>query len=318
MRLPKRAPEPEPKSWADILKQRQAARTAGPPVECYRQLDPILPRPGGVIPVSGPDAAPAAGEKVDTHIYATTCIFDPTDPPVHPDRPARDHGRTITVWREQPQREREDEVAAALEARRQRGFPRVQFESSDYDLVSGVPYDKPFQATVDRLLKKRETAARCDARRRINPVSHRMPTEALEAHRVEAEALRRQREVAYFQAKMSENERRAKNTLVNIVTGDLKDAGSARAVREFPTERPMRAELAIDREREIVRGREERLRAQTAKVGCRYNNGRMLGVRDWDIISGREMTPGWDEGVKMKPELWEWCGIERIGDAADE
>jgi hypothetical protein len=58
--------------------------------------------------------------------------------------------------------------------------------------------------------------------------------------------------------------------------------------------------------------------AQTAKVGRRYNNGRMRGVRDWDIISGREMKPGWDEGVKMTSELWEWFSIERIGDATDE
>jgi hypothetical protein len=318
MRVLKRPREPEPKSWAELVQQRQAARTAGPPLECYRQLDPIPPRPAGILPVAGPDSPSRATEKIDTHIYKTTMLFEPADPSPHPERAARDHGRVITAWLEQSQREREDEVTAALEVRRQRGFPHVQFESCDYDLVSGVPYESPFKATVDGILKKRETAGRCESQRRINPVSHRMPTDALEAHRTEAEALQRQHQVAYFQAKMSENERRAKNTLVNIITGDLKDEGSAHAVREFPTERPRRAELAIDRERDIVQGRAERVRAQRAKIGCRFNNGRMKGVRDWDIISGRRRVPGWDESVKMKPEMWDWCSTERIDEEMEE
>jgi hypothetical protein len=44
----------------------------------------------------------------------------------------------------------------------------------------------------------------------------------------------------------------------------------------------------------------------------------MLEVRDWNIVSGDKMVPGWDESVKMKPSLWEWCEIEHLEPRADE
>jgi hypothetical protein len=186
----------------------------------------------------------------------------------------------------------------------------VQFESQNYDLISGVPYETPFTDRIDHILKQREVAQRCNEKRKVDPICGKCPTPELEEERSEKEAEQRQREIEYWEGKMSPNERRAKRTLANILTGEVKDPNAASAIQEFPTKYPRRAEIAVVREKEIVKKREDRTRTQTAKVGCRYNNGRMKEVRDWDIISGREMEAGWDESVKMKPSPWEWCNTE--------
>jgi hypothetical protein len=316
-RFTKRAPEPEPKSWAELLKQREADRMKAIPSHCYRQLDPILPRPAGILPVAAPDTPPPT-DKTDLHIYATTSRFDPKEPVPPPDVPRHDHGPDIVQWREKSQTDREAETNAIIEARRLRGFPRVQFESSNYDLISGVPYQAPFTARVDEIRKRREAAHLWDTQRKVDPVTDRFPSELLESQRIANDKAKRQRKVEYFEGKMSANERRAKKTLANIVTGEVKDESAAAAIQEFPRGNPKRAEIAIVREKEIVRRREDRARVQTAKVGCRYNNGRMKEVRDWDIISGSDMQPGWDESVKMRPGVWDWCSTEGMKLNAEE
>jgi hypothetical protein len=316
MKRPARPPDPT--SWAELLKRREAERTAGPPLDSYRRLPPILPRPGGIAIEPAPESVPPPGEHIDTTLYRTTKLFDQEEVAVHPPRPRRDHGPDIARWHSQTQQQREDETNAALAKQRLRGFPKVQLESGDFDIVSGVPYEAPFKATVGHIMRKREAAARCQERKRPDPVSHRIPIAALEERRVQNEAARRQNTIDYFQAKMPSNERRAKNTFVNIVTGELKRPDAAAAVNDFPGSNPRKAEIALEREDDIVRRREEERRVQTARIGCRYNNGRMEEIRDWNIVSGAQTQPGWDESVKMKPSLWEWCEIERLESLEDE
>jgi hypothetical protein len=127
---------------------------------------------------------------------------------------------------------------------------------------------------------------------------------------LDAEKKASENRVAHFQNKMPRNERRTRNWDINIITGELKDEQAASVVREF-TGSTHKAELAHQQEVELVLRREEAARIKTARIGCRYNNGRMAELKDYSIISGDPMKVGWDASVKMGPSVWEWCKLEQ-------
>jgi hypothetical protein len=301
--------DPKPKSWAELLKQREAERQIRPGPEFYCTTRP-KPQVEAGIRCLAPPENPVETPKLDTHLYATTYIFDPEEKKPQITHPTRDHGTDITRWPKRSPEEREDATNAVLAQNRLKGFPKVQLESGDCDIVSGVPHKRPFTAAVEHIQGNRAYASKCSQHRKIDPVSNQFPSAALEAKHLADAQQERRNQVEHFQAKMSENERRAKNTGVNIITGEVKDPKAAKAIREFATN-PRRAEIARQREVDIVARREEAARIRTARTGCRFNTGRMNELKDWSIISGDAWRVGWDESVKMRPTVWEWCDAER-------
>lgn len=298
-----------PKSWGDLLRQREAERNAPPPKEFYVKSERKYYKDAGIIPTAGSDMRTQNPIfNMDTHFYATTHIFDPLDEKQRHVKPSHDHGLGITAWPTKTKEEREAEDLAALTNRTHRRYP--QTERREFDVVSGVPHQSAFKSGVQQILKQREIAAQSETTRAFNPVSNTYPTEALESRRINDEAVRTQKEFEYRQSKLSANERRAKNSLVNIVTGEVKEDLTS-AFQQFRGD-PRRAARAYAREREMLAEREETVRAKTAMVGCRYNNGRMKEIRNWNIINGESTKVTMDESVKMKPSVWQWLQTERL------
>lgn len=302
----------EPSSWGELLRQYEASRNQPPPREFYLQQGPIRHAEAGVISAPAPEQI-SDTVNADTRLYASTHLFEEAAPVPRVDRPRRDHGLDITSWPKQRRREREAADRAAYELRQSRGFSQSSRESGDFNIVTGVPHEAPFKSTVQQLLRRREVATRCETMRAWNPVTNAYPTEVLETRRLNEETARRAREFEYTQSRLPANERRAQNTLVNIVTGEAKDERAASAIREFPPYSATgRAELGLTRERAIVDAREAVERTRTARVGCRFNNGRMKEIRDWNIVNGAPSRVGWDSSVKMKPSVWQWLQAEKL------
>jgi hypothetical protein len=308
-------PLDEPKSWAELLKRREAERVSSFGLEYYRRDALFRPTPAGVIPLPAPETSAPPDIIPDTHLYATTHIFDPLEPePLRiPKIPPRQPTPDLVTWRDLPKQQREDEVNAILAKQRARGFPRaLQDSDARYDLISGAPSQTPFQSRIDQILRDREHAFLIDSRRKPDPLANRFPTAELDEAAGADEKARKQREFEYWQSKLSANERRAKNTFVNLITGELKDANAAKSITEFCGRSTKRSEVALEREKDIVAKRDEHARVAQTRIGYRYNNGRMLELRDWDIVNGRGLQPGWDESVVMKPGAWECCTTEAL------
>ena len=302
----------EPSSWGELLREYEASRNRPPPKEFYTHQGLIRHAEAGVISAPAPEHITQTVDA-DTRLYSTTQLFQEPAPVPRVERPRRDHGLDITSWPKQRRAQREAADRAAYELRRSRGFSQSQRESGNFDIVTGVPHESPFKATVQQILQRREVATRSETMRAWNPVTNAYPTEVLETRRLAEETARRAREFEYTQSKLPANERRAQNTLVNIVTGELKDERAATAIREFPPYSATgRAELGLTREIAMVEAREAAERSRTARIGCRYNNGRMKELRDWNIVNGAPQRVGWDASVKMKPSVWQWLQTEKL------
>lgn len=319
----------EPQSWAELLKMRETERIAPPPPEYYVKPKIVEHPDGGVIYAQAPIEKPIEdkeneGINVDSHFYTTTRIVDPFDENEEDDdkemkrlkmlrsrKTRRDHGPDITTWKIKTKYERELENENKSQ-NQTRNFPKSQMESEDYDIISGVPHKSPYKATIQGILKQREYSKRMETKRDFDPISNTFPSEKLEEQRTTSELQTRQRELDYYSSKLSKNERRAKNTLVNIITGEVKCEEAAKAINEFPTSDTRRCVTALKLEKEIVERREKAQRSKSSMAACRFNNGRMKEIRNWNIISGEQAKVGWNENVKMKPSIWTWCQAERL------
>ncbi|OHT16229.1 hypothetical protein TRFO_41970 [Tritrichomonas foetus] len=311
----------EPKSWSELLKQRESERNQPPPKEYYVLQKQVVHPDGGVISIQAPDARPieeSLNNNLDTRLYTGRDIFNPDEEEENTKsklprivKPSHDHGLDITSWKLKTKIQREIDDRKAFETR-PKNYPKAQMESEDYDIVTGIPHQTPYKATINNLLRQRERSKYVERNREFDPISNTYPSECLELKRATSELQQRQRELDYHFSKMSANEKRANKTLVNIITGEIKDENASKAINEFPTSDIRRCVKSKRLEAEIVERRENEVRARTAKVGCRYNNGRMKELRDWNIINGKEMKVGWDESVKMKPSIWTWCQSERL------
>lgn len=301
----------EPKSWAELLKRRESDRIQPPPPEFYVREKVVKHEEGGIFGVSPPEFPTRNDDEIeeyDVHFYQTTHIFDPEEPKVHHYKPRKDHGLNITAWKKNKRLEQRD-----AKPEKTTNFPRAQLESGkNFDIVTGVAHKSAFKSTVQDMLKNREKAKEISTKRKFDPIANMFPTGDLEQSRLQTETLQRTNTVQYYQNKMSSNERRAKNTLVNIITGEVFDKKAADSIQEFSHPNIERAKTAVERERTLVQKREEEWEFQHSRVGNRYNNGRMKEVRNWNIINGDKKTPGWDSSVKMKPSVWEWCNMERL------
>jgi hypothetical protein len=179
-------------------------------------------------------------------------------------------------------------------------------------MITGVPFEKPFRASLDEIRTKREKSQQFHHSRTISPVSHQFPTRDLD----EADAGERERAratlVDFHLSKMPANERRARTGALNIIDGRCTDETVANAVNDFPNSQIGRSIKALDRQARIVDDREQVRTKELSRVSCRYNNGRVRELRDWNIINGGQWNETLGDDVQNRPSVWEWCSTERL------
>jgi hypothetical protein len=295
----------EPKSWGELLQRREAERNQPPPPEAY------APPQVRHYPCAGifSDSTFLSCEKLiacDTHLYATTALFDPEEAPEQPRRvlPSHDHGLDILSWpKPLPGRPLERARVAARDR-----------QVRDFDAITGVPIGHFFKARVQELLDRRERATAISMRRTIDPVSQTFPTASLEETRAYEAALEREAFVARRLARLPPNEQRARSRALNPVTGECTDeAVAAAAVNDFPRSRPERSAKAIAEEEQILAARERTRGRDLARVSCRYNGHRArLELRDWNPINGAPVKAVLSDDVKYLPGVWDWCVAESL------
>ncbi|KAK8889322.1 hypothetical protein M9Y10_034068 [Tritrichomonas musculus] len=304
--------QPEPKSWGELLKQREAERNQPPPKEAYIPPEITIHKEGGIFPDTNfspdPDANPSSDNiVVDTHFYSNTSIFDEQEEKPRPHVIARDHGNEPFIWPMKTKYERELEQPV-----KQTRTSYRDIKTRDFDMITGVPYENGFKSTVKRLLDQKEKSNTFRMNRSFDPISNTFPTDELETTRLRDEALAHQATVTAHLEKMPKTLQRSQNGTLNIITGECTDDNSLSAINEFPNSSIARGQNRWARETEIINTRQIQKNKEIERVGCRYNNGRERMLRDFNIISNAEESHTMDVSVKHKPSVWQWCQSERL------
>ena len=308
--MKKKQTEPEPKSWAELLKQEEAKRNQPPDKSYYIRQKIQTYQEGGIFAEQSEKQNEELHETfvpVDTHIYASDTIFDPPEEekPRKKVKTMTDHGLKLLAWGQKPFADEE----------KPRMMKRIKpnYQNDDFNSVTGVPKHSPFKNTVQTILKQREQSQKVMQSRTFDPVSNTFPSESLENTRMQDEEMKRIRQHEYTLSKLPENERRAHENTVNIITGEAKDEEVANKFICNFNSSVGRNKIAIQMEKDIQERREREAEKQQAKIGCRYNTpGRQRELRDWDLINGESKTVGMDASVKEKPSVWQWCQKEAL------
>lgn len=299
--------EDEPKSWADILKQKEAEYNKPPPPSFYVKEKIVTHEEAGIFPEPAPETPSNSDIYMDTHYYATTNIFDPEEEKPRNVRPSKDHGKDLLTWGKKKPFDDEEKPRMMT---RINPFP----QNDDYNQITGVHKNHQFKNTVNQILKQRETNQKVMSQRTFDPISNTFPSDELEVQRTTKELSMRTAQLDFQLSKLPPNERRAHDNTVNIITGQASDEEIASEfVKPFPSMNIERSKESIRLEKEIVTHREEDFQKHLAMVGCRYNTeARQKELRDFDIINGQSKRPCMDASVRMKPTAWEWCKTERL------
>lgn len=189
-----------------------------------------------------------------------------------------------------------------------------QHSNRDFDIISGQAKCSQFKSTINEILRQKESSQKILQTRSFDPISNTFPTDGLEMQRSEQETIDRAKYRESYLSRMPSNERRAKESMINIITGETKDEDLSRSlIHEFASTNINRNRKAMKLEEEIVQNREITATSKNKHVSCRYNtNGRLNELRDFDIITGQSKSSNLDFSVRMKPSIWEWCQEERI------
>ena len=305
----KKQTEPEPKSWAELLKQEEARRN-NPPDKSFYVKQKIKEYPDGGIFAKEVEDNPEYTANIiptDTHLYSTTSIFDPPEEIPRKFKPSHDHGLKLLAWDEK-QKPFDDEEKT-------RTFHRIKpnYQNDEYDSITGVAKVSPFKHTVQQILKQREYSQKVMQTRTFDPVSNTFPSASLEETRHHDDEMRALKQHEYTLSKLPPNERRAHESLVNIITGEAKDEDVAnKFIADFKSS-CVRNAKSIQLEKDIQERREKEAERKTAMIGCRYNTpGRQRELRDWNVITGEPKVVGMDASVKPKPSVWQWCQTEAL------
>lgn len=298
----------EPKSWAEILKQREAERNQPPPRDSYTR--PVIKKyeEGGIFAIDSDGKShidPDDYVMTDTHMYSTTSIFDPEEEKPQHFKPSHDHGIDFLAW---PKKSK----YAKPEPQKARPITKRDEKTRDFDLISGKPFASGFKSTVKTLLDQKEQSKQFRVSRSFDTITNTFPTQELEATRAQNEELERLALITSHLDKMPPNERRSNGNSVNIITGEFTDPDALSSIKEFPNPSAHRAKLAIEQENLLVTKREEERQKEVDRIGCRFNNGRSRELRDWNIVNGTPMHSCMAESVKMKPSVWDWCKKESL------
>lgn len=293
-----------PKSWGELLQQYEKQRIQPPPPDAYVKQRIVKHEDAGIFSDTSSTGADTS-VMCDTRLYSTDQVFAPEEP-AKPRRPAiqRDHGFEIFAWpKRQPRAEPERP-------------PQLQKTSTtvrDFNLLTGAPLESPFKATVKQVIEQRAQARNASMRRKDDPISNTFPTSELEAMRTAQEAKQREAVVTHHLQMMPETERRAHSRVFDIISGETRDEATAKKMtNDFPNSTIGRGLAKLAREQKIVEGRErDRIRDED-RVACRYNNGRVNELRNYDIVTERPTFPTLDKSVRNKPSIWQWCQTEKL------
>ena len=305
----KKETEPEPKSWAELLKQEEARRN-NPPDKSFYVKQKIVTHPEGGIFARDVEENPELTKSLmpmDTKLYSSTAIFDPPEEKPRNFKPSHDHGLDLLTW--DPNNKPFDDEEKT------RVFKRIKppYQNDDYDSITGVSKVSPFKNTVQQILKQREYSQKVMATRTFDPVSNTFPSASLEETRLHDDEMKLLKQHEYTLSKLPPNERRAHESTVNIITGETKDEAVANQfIADFKSS-CLRNQRSIQMEKDIQDRREKEEERRTAKIGCRYNTpGRLRELRDWDLITGQSKVSGMDASVKPRPSVWQWCQQEAL------
>ncbi|EAX93657.1 hypothetical protein TVAG_091920 [Trichomonas vaginalis G3] len=304
----KRPGEPEPKSWAELLKQEEARRNAPPDKSFYVREKIKQYQDGGIFGQEPEPNEEYTKTKIncDSHFYATDNLFDPPEEVKRKVKPSNDHGLDLLSWN--GKKGFKDEAKP-----RQMREITPSYENTEFDSVTGVAKTNAFKNSITQILKQRERSEKIMATRSIDPISNTFPTANLEATRAKSELDARTRTHEFKLSRVPPNERRAMENTVNIVTGETTDEKVANEfVKDFSSSCE-RNKKSIAREKEIVEQREKIAARETERIGCRYNlEGRQKDLRDYNLITGQDVQVCMDKSVKMKPSVWQWCQTEAL------
>lgn len=302
----------EPKTWADVLKQKESERNQPPPKDAYIRQSVVVHQDAGIFPDSNYSPDPNSEKDnvfVDTHFYSTTQIFDDDEPKKIIPKPNHDHGNEPFIWHTKTKYERAREDKTSTQSTR---LTHRDIKTRDFDMITGVPYENGFKSTIKRLLEQKEKSNTFRLNRSFDPVSNTFPTAELESTRLQGEALAHQNNVTYHLNRMPETIQRAENGTLNIITGECSNDESLKAINEFRNSSLARGQQRWARESQIVNSREIQRNKEIERIGCRFNNGRSRMLRDYNIINSNPEQHQLDASVRNKPSVWQWCQTERI------
>ena len=305
----KKPAEPEPKSWAELLKQEEARRN-NPPDKSFYVRPEIVKHPEGGIFARDVEDNPELDKTLipmDTHYYSSTSIFDPPEEKPRKYKPAHDHGLDLLTWdtRNKPFDDEE----------KTRTFTRIKpsYQNDEYDSITGVAKVSPFKNSVQQILKQREYSQKVMATRTFDPVSNTFPSASLEETRIHDDEMKILKQHEFKVSKLPPNERRAHENIVNIITGETKDEDVANQFVSDFTSSCLRNQRSIQMEKNIQERREREEERRTAMIANKFNTpGRLRELRDWDLISGQSKVSGMDSSVKPRPSVWQWCQQEAL------
>lgn len=298
----------EPRSWVEILKQREAERNNPPTKEYYEK--PVIKKyeDGGIFPDYSIAPLPDDLKKIDidTDIYLDSLVQVKKPERIKVKKVAHDHGKDLLSWGKGPY---DDEL-------KPRAFRKIKppFLNEDYNNLTGLPKDSPFKYTVNRILQQREKSQKAMQARQFDPISNTFPTSELEEQRIAIESRERSRLTQRALSKMPPNEKRVHENIVNIITGETTDENAARKfIRDFPSMDVRRNAKSQSPESVIIQKREEELQRRLDMNRYKYNTpGRLRETREYNIISGKDWDRKMDLGIKLRPSAWEWCKMEQI------
>ena len=305
--------ENEPKSWGELLKQRESERNRPPPREFYNLQPQIIHKEGGIFSDTRKtgEGVDEIERPTDDRLYSSTQIFDnPFDPPPPPQpiKPSRDHGNGPFVWPHgfEARREREEKDKQTLM------IPKPRF-SRDFDIISGESKSGSFKETVSQRMNDRNKEQQFRMNRKFDIISNTFPTLELETTRLQNEALEREAFVTRRREKMPKPVQRSESGSLNVITGEYKNEEALNAIDEFPHSDINRGMNKLMRESQIVQTREIAHDKEAARIPNRYNNmGRSRMLRDFNIISNQEQHQCMDASVKPRPSIWQWCQMEKL------
>lgn len=292
--------ENEPKSWVDILKQKEATRNMPPRKQYYEKPQIVKYEEAGIF--NRENEHNAEFEKsyinVDTSFYEPSEIFVPLPPRKEKQYVKRDHGLDLISWDET---KFDDEI-------KPKTIKRLDLSkvNNEFDIISQKPKVSPFKFNVAQLLEQKNTAKQILSARPINPITNSFPSQEAESARIENEETMRKLSIERKISKLPLTERRNRGNLVNIITCEAKDEDLADKMYQSTSPRTHGISGAYV-EMEMQKRRENERLVEMLRFEKKRNSPAVLKhVRDWNPILGNEPQKRDNEVIQSLPSVRKW------------
>lgn len=289
----------EPRSWAELLKQKEASRNMPPSKEYYVKPEIVHHNDAGIFGKSAEhnDDFDKSYVPVDPSFYDNSTLFTPLPPREKREYPKRDHGLDLISWDVQ-----EPEGTATNPRVKRLDLSKVNKE----DIITHAPKSPSFKFNIAQLIEQREIAKQIQSARSINPITNTFPTEEAETARIlrEEQTIKLRNDLR--KSRLPKCELRSQDNLVNIITCEVKDEDAAKEAYKdsVPKEHGIshgyvEAEMRYRREREQIN---ELLRFEKKRNSPAVRKF----VREWNPILGNEPEKKTNETIQSLPSIRKW------------